>query len=141
MRPKPSRILTGTAFPIRVWGEAIESGAEQQLRNIARLPHLFRQVAAMPDAHVGIGATVGTVIASETMVIPAAVGVDIGCGVCAAVCPRGVLRLENGLPGDRFDGADSPIAALVESLKTPDVYGYEAWEECGSNRAASGQRT
>ena len=51
----------------------------------------------------------------------------VGCGVCAAVCPRGVLRLENGLPGDRFEHADKPLTALVESLKRPEIYGYEPW--------------
>jgi len=54
------------------------------LRNVARLPILFQHVAVMPDVHWGLGATVGTVLASERAVIPAAVGVDIGCGVSAA---------------------------------------------------------
>ena len=51
----------------------------------------------------------------------------VGCGVCAAVCPRGVLRLENGLVGDRFEGSDLPLKALVASFEEPDIYGYEAW--------------
>jgi ferredoxin-type protein NapH len=51
----------------------------------------------------------------------------VGCGVCAAVCPRGVLRLENGIPGDRFEGAGSPLRALRESVRSPDIYGYTAW--------------
>ncbi len=51
----------------------------------------------------------------------------VGCGVCAAVCPRGVLKLENGLVGDRFDGSEKPVTALLESFRQPDIYGYEAW--------------
>jgi hypothetical protein len=47
--------------------------------------------------------------------------------VCAAVCPRGVLKLENGLPGDRYDGADSPLAAFRAGLTDLDIHGYEAW--------------
>ena len=63
--------------------ESIEPEAMRQVRNVAELPIVFRHVAVMPDCHVGIGATVGTVIATEGAVIPAAVGVDIGCGMIA----------------------------------------------------------
>lgn len=83
----PWRELHSTNFPVMVWGGELELGAEQQLRNVSALPHLFHHLAAMPDVHWGIGATVGTVMASESMVIPAAVGVDIGCGVSAARLP------------------------------------------------------
>ncbi|MCZ6842345.1 MAG: RtcB family protein, partial [SAR324 cluster bacterium] len=79
----PYRLLDNTGFPERLWGKNVEEQAQQQLRNVSALPHLFRHVAAMPDVHYGIGATVGTVLASINMVIPAAVGVDIGCGVSA----------------------------------------------------------
>lgn len=63
--------------------EAIEAEAMQQLRNISEMPFLFRHVAVMPDCHLGKGATVGSVIATENAIIPAAVGVDIGCGMIA----------------------------------------------------------
>ncbi len=63
--------------------DAIEPPALQQLRNIAGLPFVFRHVAVMPDCHLGKGATVGTVIATKGAIIPAAVGVDIGCGMIA----------------------------------------------------------
>ena len=55
----------------------------QQLRNVARLPFVYSWVAAMPDVHCGIGATVGSVIPTVGAIIPAAVGVDIGCGMMA----------------------------------------------------------
>lgn len=64
-------------------GVPVEERAIQQLSNIARLPFIHRHVAAMPDVHVGRGATVGSVIATCGAVIPAAVGVDIGCGMMA----------------------------------------------------------
>ena len=63
--------------------ESIESEALTQIRNISELPFIFKHVAVMPDCHVGKGATVGTVIATKGAVIPAAVGVDIGCGMIA----------------------------------------------------------
>ena len=84
-----SRFLPETAFPLRVWGETLESQAEQQLRNVAKLPILFHHVAVMPDVHFGIGATIGTVLASRDAVVPAAVGVDIGCGLSAVRLPFG----------------------------------------------------
>src|ERR1700683_5213535 len=64
-------------------GVPIEDAAAQQLRNVARLPFVYKHVAAMPDVHWGMGATVGTVIATKGAVVPAAVGVDIGCGMIA----------------------------------------------------------
>ena len=70
--------------PIHIWTEDIDEGALQQLKNIAKLPFIHKHgVAAMPDVHWGIGATVGSVIATKGAIIPAAVGVDIGCGMNA----------------------------------------------------------
>src|SRR3982750_4136543 len=63
--------------------ETIEAPAKQQLENISELPFIFKHIAVMPDCHLGKGATVGTVIATKGAVIPAAVGVDIGCGMIA----------------------------------------------------------
>ncbi len=64
------------------WTE-IESEAQQQILNTAKLPFLFKWVAVMPDCHYGKGATVGTVMATQGAIVPAAVGVDIGCGMIA----------------------------------------------------------
>ncbi len=71
--------------PIKAWtrGVPVEEAALQQLRNVASMPFIHRWVAAMPDVHWGIGATVGSVIPTVGAVIPAAVGVDIGCGMMA----------------------------------------------------------
>jgi tRNA-splicing ligase RtcB len=71
--------------PIKAWtrGVAVEVGAIEQLKGAARLPIVFKWVAAMPDVHQGIGATVGSVIPTKGAIIPAAVGVDIGCGMMA----------------------------------------------------------
>ena len=63
--------------------KTIEPAAKQQLENIAELPFIFKHVAVMPDCHLGKGATVGSVIATKGAIIPAAVGVDIGCGMIA----------------------------------------------------------
>lgn len=69
--------------PVKIWTGDIAPGAIDQLCNIAQLPFVHSHVAAMPDVHVGIGATVGSVIPTHGAIIPAAVGVDIGCGMNA----------------------------------------------------------
>ena len=67
-----------------VWGaDGIEENTLDQARLTAKLPFVHSHVALMPDAHVGIGATVGSVIATHGAIVPAAVGVDIGCGMIA----------------------------------------------------------
>lgn len=75
--------MTKGRVPVKVWTEDIEHGALQQLSNIAQMPFIHSHVAAMPDVHQGIGATVGSVIPAKGAIIPAAVGVDIGCGMNA----------------------------------------------------------
>lgn len=76
--------LVGGGVPIKIYTGAIEPDARQQLVNVAKLPIVHHHVAAMPDVHLGIGATVGSVIPTLKAIIPAAVGVDIGCGMMAA---------------------------------------------------------
>ena len=78
--------------PVKVWTRDIDPEAIQQLLNVASLPIVYGHVAAMPDVHVGAGATVGSVIPTRQAIIPAAVGVDIGCGM-NAVCTS--LRAEH----------------------------------------------
>src|SRR5882762_7155739 len=73
-------------------GVPVEDEARRQLANAARLPIVFKHIAAMPDVHFGIGATVGSVIPTFKAIIPAAVGVDIGCGMMAA---KTTLRAED----------------------------------------------
>jgi len=80
--------LTAVAdgVPIKSWtkGVAVDQKARDQLERVARMPFIYKHVAVMPDVHVGIGATIGSVVPTVGAVIPAAVGVDIGCGMMAA---------------------------------------------------------
>jgi tRNA-splicing ligase RtcB len=84
---------------VKMWtrGVPLESEAREQLVNTARMPFIFRHVAAMPDVHLGIGATVGSVIATQGAIIPAAVGVDIGCGVMAIQTTLNACNLPDSL--------------------------------------------
>ncbi len=110
-------IITETgAAPIKAWvhGVPIDESARAQLVNAARMPFIHHHVAVMPDVHAGIGATVGSVIPTLQAIIPAAVGVDIGCGMCAVrtslqasdlpVSLRAVReRIESAVPHGRTD--------------------------------------
>jgi tRNA-splicing ligase RtcB len=85
--------------PIKAWirGVPCEEAAKRQLRNIATLPFIYKWVAAMPDVHHGRGSTVGCVIATKGAVVPAAVGVDIGCGMMAVQTELHRDNLPSGL--------------------------------------------
>lgn len=89
-----SRVISDTKKPIKMWLNDIEPAAEEQLRRLGNLPFIYKHVAVMPDAHHGRGSTVGTVIATKGAIIPAAVGVDIGCGMYAVRLPFRVDALE-----------------------------------------------
>jgi tRNA-splicing ligase RtcB len=125
--------------PIKMWtrGVAVDGRAKEQLARAARMPFVFKHVAVMPDVHVGIGATIGSVIPTKGAVIPAAVGVDIGCGMMAARTSllasdlpdhlEGVrAAIERAVPvgrkvgrGDRDTGSwGSPPAPIVEAWAT-----------------------
>ncbi len=77
------QVITEGRLPVKIWTDEVEPHARQQLVNLSTLPFIYRHVAAMPDVHSGIGATIGSVIATQNAIIPAAVGVDIGCGMIA----------------------------------------------------------
>lgn len=96
-------VIESDRVPIKAWvrGVLFEGQAQQQLRNIASLPFIHKWVAAMPDVHAGIGATVGSVIPTVGAVIPAAVGVDIGCGMIAAKTTLHASDLPDNLFGIR----------------------------------------
>ncbi|HXO88560.1 MAG TPA: RtcB family protein [Candidatus Acidoferrales bacterium] len=96
-------IAAEKGVPIKAWtkGVPLEAEARQQLVNVAQLPFIFKWVAAMPDVHWGIGATVGSVIPTKGAIIPAAVGVDIGCGMMAVETELTAGDLPDNLKGIR----------------------------------------
>lgn len=88
--------------PIKCWATNLEDVALEQAENLARLPFVYRHVALMPDAHMGYGMPIGGVIGTKNVIIPNAVGVDIGCGMCAckidtAYYPKDKLKEAMGL--------------------------------------------
>ena len=95
-------------LPIKAWvkGVQLEDAARQQLVNVATLPFIHKHVAAMPDVHWGMGATIGSVIPTKGAIIPAAVGVDIGCGMMA---------VQTGLTADQLPDNLSTVRSDIEA--------------------------
>jgi tRNA-splicing ligase RtcB len=96
----PVETVLNARVPVKVWTDRIEPQAIAQLKNTASLPFVFKHVAAMADVHLGIGATVGSVVATKGAVCPAAVGVDIGCGMVAR---------KTSIPAGQLEGAKLPL--------------------------------
>lgn len=93
-------------FPVKVFTNDIEESAYAQLQNISNMPFIHKHVAAMPDVHWGIGATIGSVIPTKGAIIPAAVGVDIGCGMMASRTTLFAKDLPDNLKQVRLDIED-----------------------------------
>ena len=111
--------------PIKMWarGVPVEDEARRQLANAARLPIVFRHIAAMPDIHFGIGATVGSVIATVQAIIPAAVGVDIGCGMIACKTTLTAEDLPDNLAPLRVAIERSVPHGRVKGRRDPGAWG------------------
>jgi tRNA-splicing ligase RtcB (3'-phosphate/5'-hydroxy nucleic acid ligase) len=104
-------VIVEGGSPVKVWTDDLESSARAQLVNLSRLPFIHRHVAAMPDVHGGIGSTIGSVIATRQAIIPAAVGVDIGCGMAAVRTSLTAEGLDESSLKRVFDqiGRDVPV--------------------------------
>ncbi|WP_218690128.1 RtcB family protein [Psychrobacter sp. BF1] len=85
MQPSNHNVIQEGGTPIRLWtqGVPVEDQAREQLINTSKMPFIYKWMAVMPDVHLGMGATIGSVIPTKEAIIPAAVGVDIGCGMMA----------------------------------------------------------
>jgi tRNA-splicing ligase RtcB len=131
--------------PIKAWidGVALEATAREQLLNISELDTVYRWVAAMPDVHWGLGATVGSVIPTLKAIIPAAVGVDIGCGMmavetslAAADLPDGLSKLRRAIERAVPHGRTNHGGARDEgSFRSPSAAAEKAWRKLGRGYA------
>ena len=132
-------VISDGNTPIKAWikGVSIEEDAKTQLINISRMPFIYRWVAAMPDVHLGKGATVGSVIPTIGAIIPAAVGVDIGCGMMAAKTTLKATDLpdnlrplreaiEKAVPHGRTDNGGSNDRGAWSDVPLPQA---EAWDK------------
>jgi tRNA-splicing ligase RtcB len=115
-----AREMSEGRVPVKVWARSLEAAAERQLANVAQLPIVHGHVAAMPDVHAGIGATVGSVIPTRDAIVPAAVGVDIGCGMnairlslAAKDLPESLARVRSAIE------AAVPVGFSQHAVRTP----------------------
>ena len=115
--PVKQTINTGKAS-VHIYTDEVESRAYTQLQNLAQLPFIYPHVAAMPDVHCGIGATVGAVIPTTGAIIPAAVGVDIGCGMNAVRLSLNADELPDNLRGVR-NAIEATIPVGFDAHSTP----------------------
>lgn len=125
--------LTGAAKPVHLWTDldSVEDAAQNQLRNIANLPWIHSHVAVMPDVHFGKGATVGSVVAMKGAVSPAAVGVDIGCGMTASRLNITSARLPENLDAIRAS-FESSVPVGFNQHGSGKADGLELWSRYGS---------
>jgi len=112
--------------PVKMWtrGVPVEMAAKEQLANTARMPFIYKHVAVMPDVHLGKGSTIGSVIPTLGAIIPAAVGVDIGCGMMAAKTTLNARDLPDNLGPLR-----SAIEKAIPHGMTPKTRGYRGRDE------------
>src|SRR3954464_6284854 len=112
--------------PVKVYTDELEAAARAQLVNVSKLPIVHHHVAAMPDVHLGIGATVGSVIPTLHAVIPAAVGVDIGCGMMATRLSLTSNQLDEKALGKVFDQISRDVPVGFAQHKDRDVRDHAA---------------
>jgi tRNA-splicing ligase RtcB (3'-phosphate/5'-hydroxy nucleic acid ligase) len=118
-------IATPNSAPIKMWtqGVPVEDEARDQLMNTAKMPFIYKHLAVMPDVHLGKGSTIGSVIPTLGAIIPAAVGVDIGCGMMAA---RTTLTATD-LP-DNLSALRTAIEIAVPHGRTPGARDKGSWD-------------
>lgn len=116
------QVITKGKVPVKIYTNDIDPGAYEQLANMAQMPFIHSHIAAMPDVHKGIGATVGSVIPTKGAIIPAAVGVDIGCGMNAVRLSLSANELPDNLKGLRSAiERDVPVGfAMHKADAVPD---------------------
>lgn len=120
------------AHPVKMWtqGVPVEESARLQLANTARMPFIYKHIAVMPDVHLGKGSTIGSVVPTLGAVIPAAVGVDIGCGMMAAK----TTLTANDLP-DSLGRLRSAIERAIPHGMSPKTRGHRGRDEGSWNTA------
>jgi len=90
-----NQVISTERVPIKMWLGDMEEGALEQAKNLANLPFVFKHIAIMPDSHLGYGMPIGGVMATHGVIVPNAVGVDIGCGMCAVKTSLTEISQEN----------------------------------------------
>lgn len=123
--------------PVKIWTDKVEESAERQLTAIARLPFVVGHVAAMPDVHYAPGATVGSVFATREVLLPTAVGSDIGCGMLAQPFAVGAAELSAAFLRELHEAVKRHIPTGLAHHRAPQS--WEGLEDAGRyTRAVAG---
>ena len=125
------QLKLSTPAPVLSWANHDLGHEETKMaKNVASLPFVFKHVALMPDVHLGKGALVGSVIATKDAIIPAAVGVDIGCGMCAIKTPFPASQVEGKLKQIRQDiEAAIPVGFAANKEIEKAVTNWQGWKD------------
>ena len=112
------KVLTSGKIPIKMWLRQIETGALKQAKNLANFPFAFKHIAIMPDSHQGYGMPIGGVMATKGVIVPNAVGVDIGCGMCA---------IKTSITVDELD--TETLKKIIDKIKKVIPVGFNKHKE------------
>jgi tRNA-splicing ligase RtcB (3'-phosphate/5'-hydroxy nucleic acid ligase) len=125
------QLKLSTPKPVLSWANHDLGSQEMAMaKNVASLPFVYKHVALMPDVHLGKGALVGSVVATKEAIIPAAVGVDIGCGMCAIQTPFTADQLDGKLKKIRLDiEAEIPVGFNENKEIEKTVYNWQGWSD------------
>lgn len=125
------KLKLSTQAPVLSWANHNLGSEETKMaKNVASLPFVFKHVALMPDVHLGKGALVGSVVATKEALMPAAVGVDIGCGMCAVKTPFVAQQLEGKLKKIRLDiEAAIPVGFNENKDIEKSVTNWQGWSQ------------
>lgn len=122
-------VINTSHVPVKIWSTGVEQEVLTQLENVARLPFVFKHVAVMADVHAGKGATIGSVVATKGAVCPAAVGVDIGCGMIAVKTNLIAAEVAEKVREIRYSIERSiPVGFEYNRVLTTEVQSWQGWK-------------
>ena len=124
-------------FPVKIWTDKVDDNAILQLENMSQLPFIHKHIAVMPDVHWGMGATIGSVLPSKGAIVPAAVGVDLGCGMMAVQTSLTANDLPDNLHLIRCDIEEAVPHGRSNNGKSGDVGGWDILPDSHAQRCRS----
>lgn len=108
------KVIMGTRLPAKLWLDEVEDSCMSQIMDLTSLPFAFKHIAIMPDAHAGKGMPIGGVLATNGVIVPNAVGVDIGCGMCA---------IKTNLKAEDFSYTD--LTSIMSKIRAVIPLGFD----------------
>ena len=120
------KVMLINGKPVKIWADEVDDHAMKEIENLATLPFVFHHLAFMPDVHGGKGMPIGGVLAADNVVVPNAVGVDIGCGMCAVKTNLATEEMTQKIIRKRITYEE-----LITKSQDPDTVVAKLKEEMG----------